>query len=178
MKITNNSKALQGIHTADGGVAYLAPGEARDLDVAEAELKSLKGVAFLGLEGVDRGPSFPPAQSTAPERDENGDTEEMAEMRRRFDAAFAERGEEIDGFKAGIAERDNTIAALQERIDVLQAPQKPTSVYAVVGKAGGWNVVTKNGVPVTKSLRDEAVKDFDAKPEEDKAAFVEANKLD
>lgn len=123
MKITNNSKALQGIN-ARGGAVFLQPGETRDVDVPQEEMEGLKGLSFLGLEGVDRGSSYPPK--------ENGST-------------------------------PNTGTA-------------PASAYAVVDKGRGWFVVTKDGADVTKSLREDAVKGFDAKSEDEKSAFVEANK--
>lgn len=48
--------------------------------------------------------------------------------------------------------------------------------YAVTDKGRGWFVVTKGGQEVTKSLREDDVKDFDGMSEEDKAAFVELHK--
>ncbi|WP_152045497.1 hypothetical protein [Aureimonas psammosilenae] len=52
------------------------------------------------------------------------------------------------------------------------------SAYAVVDKGRGWHVITKDGQDATKSLREDAVAGFDAKSEDEKAAFVEANKAD
>ncbi|MCE7028469.1 hypothetical protein [Jiella avicenniae] len=53
-----------------------------------------------------------------------------------------------------------------------------TSAYAVKDKGAGWYVITKDGAEVTKSLRKDAVEGFDAKTDEAKAAFVEANKAE
>ena len=46
MKVTNNSKALQGVHTKSG-VQYIAPGESVDVEFTEAGLKGAKRLDFL-----------------------------------------------------------------------------------------------------------------------------------
>jgi hypothetical protein len=62
MKVTNNSKALQGVNTLSG-VVYLQPGESRELDFNDAELAGIKRLAFIGIEGLDRGASYPPKEN-------------------------------------------------------------------------------------------------------------------
>lgn len=64
MKITNNAAGLQGVHTAKG-VVYLKPGETRDLEMSEAQIKQASRLPFLGIEGVDRGAAMQPVK-TAP----------------------------------------------------------------------------------------------------------------
>lgn len=48
--------------------------------------------------------------------------------------------------------------------------------YEVKETSSGWFAVTQDGKPVTKSLRKEDVKDFDAMSDDDKAAFVDLHK--
>lgn len=55
-----------------------------------------------------------------------------------------------------------------------QTGQAP--IYAVKEKSRGWNVITKDGEEATKSLRDDAVAGFNDLTDDEKAAFVEANK--
>eukprot|EP00873_Tetraselmis_striata_P020725 jgi/Tetstr1/440989/TSEL_029257.t1 len=48
MKVTNNSKALQGVNTKTG-TAYVRPGETRDLELSETGAKQAKRLKFLTL---------------------------------------------------------------------------------------------------------------------------------
>lgn len=57
-----------------------------------------------------------------------------------------------------------------------KGPVQQTEGYAVVDKGRGWFVVTKDGEEVTKSLREDDVKGFDAMSDADKAAFVDLRK--
>ncbi|MEX5557994.1 hypothetical protein Q1J45_10495 [Pseudomonas rhodesiae] len=50
MKVTNNSKALQGVHTTDG-VVYILPGETKELDLTSEGHKGASRLSFLGVEG-------------------------------------------------------------------------------------------------------------------------------
>ncbi|TQX91311.1 hypothetical protein EQW76_00830 [Rhizobium sp. rho-13.1] len=50
MKVTNNSEALQGVHTL-GGVAYILPGETREVDLNADQADRAAKLAFLTLEG-------------------------------------------------------------------------------------------------------------------------------
>lgn len=47
-KITNNSKALQGVHTVSG-VVYLKPGQSRDLELNDAALAQVKRLSFMDI---------------------------------------------------------------------------------------------------------------------------------
>lgn len=51
MKVTNNSKALQGLHTALG-VMYLAPGESREVELTEQGHKLASRLDFLKVSGA------------------------------------------------------------------------------------------------------------------------------
>lgn len=51
MKVTNNSKALQGVHSATG-VVFLKPGESKDVDLTEAGHKLASRLDFLKVSGA------------------------------------------------------------------------------------------------------------------------------
>ncbi|MGU0809241.1 hypothetical protein ACSEQ5_14815 [Pseudomonas aeruginosa] len=51
MKVTNNSKALQGVHTATG-VVFVAPGESREVELTEAGHKLASRLGFLEVSGA------------------------------------------------------------------------------------------------------------------------------
>ncbi|MDX0623059.1 hypothetical protein BMJ34_20870 [Sinorhizobium medicae] len=50
--------------------------------------------------------------------------------------------------------------------------------YAVNQKGVGWFFISKDGVPVTKSLRKDDLEGFADMSDEDKAAFVELHKAE
>ena len=50
MKVTNNSKALQGVHTMDG-VVYILPGETKEVDLTSEGHKGASRLTFLSVEG-------------------------------------------------------------------------------------------------------------------------------
>ena len=52
MKVTNNSKALQGVHSTMG-VVYILPGETKDVDLTSAGHKGASRLAFLKVEGKE-----------------------------------------------------------------------------------------------------------------------------
>jgi hypothetical protein len=53
MKITNNSKALQGVRSK-GRAVYIQPGETRDVDLEGVDLEKAKRLRFLKIEGVSK----------------------------------------------------------------------------------------------------------------------------
>lgn len=50
MKVTNNSKALQGVHTT-AGVVYILPGQTQDIDLTPEGHKGASRLAFMTVEG-------------------------------------------------------------------------------------------------------------------------------
>ena len=50
MKVTNSSKALQGVHTTDG-VVYILPGETKEVDLTSEGHKGASRLTFLDVEG-------------------------------------------------------------------------------------------------------------------------------
>ncbi|RRV49577.1 hypothetical protein [Pseudomonas sp. p106] len=51
MKVTNNSKAPQGVHTVNG-VVFLLPGQSRDLELTEPGHKQASRLDFLKVSGA------------------------------------------------------------------------------------------------------------------------------
>lgn len=68
--------------------------------------------------------------------------------------------------------------APQSQMDGTGATASTAPVYAVDNKGGGYYVITKDGVPVSKSLRKADVEGFDELSAEDKAAFADLHKAD
>ncbi|MDW9852717.1 hypothetical protein GOB46_08975 [Sinorhizobium meliloti] len=56
MKVTNNSKALQGVRSK-GRAVYIPPGETRDVDLEGVDLEKAKRLRFLKIEGVSKAAS-------------------------------------------------------------------------------------------------------------------------
>jgi len=54
----------------------------------------------------------------------------------------------------------------------------PASAYAVSETSPGWFVITKDGEPVTKKLRQSDLEGFDALSEDDRAAFADLHKVE
>lgn len=63
MKVTNNSKAPQGVHSATG-VVYVLPGESKDVDLSEAGHKLASRLSFLKVYGA-----APKSEGGEPEKD-------------------------------------------------------------------------------------------------------------
>lgn len=51
MKITNTSKANQGVWAADGALVQIEPGQTREVDVADDYFDRVKALAFLKVDG-------------------------------------------------------------------------------------------------------------------------------
>lgn len=45
--IKNVTSGPKGVNTVDGGTVYLAPGEVRELDLSEGEVKSAKATEYF-----------------------------------------------------------------------------------------------------------------------------------
>ncbi|MBP1845915.1 hypothetical protein J2046_004189 [Rhizobium petrolearium] len=56
MKVTNNSKALQGIRS-NGRAVYVRPGETRDVELEGVDLEKAKRLPFLKIEGASKAAS-------------------------------------------------------------------------------------------------------------------------
>lgn len=105
MKVTNNSKALQGLHTAMG-LIYLTPGESREVDLTEQGHKLASRLDFLKVSG------------TAPKAEE-GDKE----------ALFAKL--KALGVEAG---KNSSLKTLQERLVEAEAKAKEEAIAKLKDK--------------------------------------------
>lgn len=95
MDVTNNSKALQGIHTLDG-LVYVPPGETKSVRLNETLHGHAKALDFFKLEGE-------------PEKDDLGKADQPAGQAASIEALNAE----IDNLKKQLAERDAELAKLK-----------------------------------------------------------------
>jgi hypothetical protein len=107
--------------------------------------------------------------ATGDDRDENGDTPEMAEMRKRFDASFAALTTEHQASTARIAELEQIIA------DRDAAAGSSTPLKAEHHGGGKFNVTQGDNVLLSGLSKADADA-FNAMNDEDKAAYVEASK--
>lgn len=99
MKVTNSSKAPQGVHTA-AGVVFVGPGESREVELTEAGHKLASRLGFLKVSG------------TAPKADD-GDKE----------ALFAKL--KALGVEAG---KNSSLKTLQERLVEAEAKAKEEAI--------------------------------------------------
>ena len=125
--------------------------------------------------------------SGADGRDENGDTPEMAQLRTVFNASYERQGNALAAAQAEVATLTGKVIELEAEITTLKANNGgqggsdnsgATGAYIVTDKGRGWWAVTQDGKEVTKSLREDDVKDFDKLDPDKQKAFVEANKAD
>jgi hypothetical protein len=114
------------------------------------------------------------AEATA-DRDENGDTAEMAEMRQRFDAAFAAVTTELDAEKAKVAELENAVADRDAEITALKQNGRSGSLKAEHHGGGKFNVTEGETVHLSGLSKADADA-FNAMSDDDKAKYVELNK--
>lgn len=149
MKITNTQPGPRGLNTVNGPVLLDVGQTLDDVKVYVRERQHIEAAGWFKVEG----------DYTANPRDKDAPA-----------PASADTGE-IDRLKAELAAKDIEIATLKGASDS-SAP----GAYAVLDKNGGWYAVTLDGKEVTKSLRKDDVKDFDALSAADKAAFVDLHK--
>ncbi|MCD1264536.1 hypothetical protein B5M44_24010 [Shinella sumterensis] len=107
-------------------------------------------------------------KSALGERDENGDTEEMAEMRKRFDASYSALQSELQAEKAKVADLEKLIADRG-------ASGQPAALKAEHHGGGKFNV-TQGETMLLSGLSKADADAFNAMSDEDKAAYVEASK--
>jgi len=187
--ITNNSRTSQGVHSVDG-LVFIDAGATREVDVADDYVDRLKKLPFLSLGGKKKGSDD---AEFVDGRNADGDTPEMAELRSQFDAAYARLQGEHQTAAGQVEALTGQVKTLTARVNELEAEVKAkndqiaafnpggdgqAAAYAVVDKGRGWWVVTQDGKEVTKSLREDDVKEFDKLSDTDKAAFVDLHKAD
>jgi hypothetical protein len=108
MKVTNNSKALQGVRSK-GRAVYIQPGETRDVDLEGVDLDQAKRLPFLKIEG---------ASKTAVNQDSDGpktalEVLEMAKDPNVQFMSFKSAATKLLGDKTP-SKKDEIVAALEE----------------------------------------------------------------
>lgn len=160
MKFTNISGGPRGLNTKTGAVLVEA-GQSVDVDLEAAEKKVALGSGWF-------------VEGDAPKTKAESDVSLAA-----LQAQLAERDATITGLNKAVTDRDQTIDGLKAELAALQAPAPAgAGSYSVLDKGRGWWAITQAGKEVTKSLREEDVKDFDKLPDADKLAFVDLHKAD
>lgn len=113
--------------------------------------------------------------STSDERDENGDTAEMAEMRKRFDASFAAATTELQAEKGKVAELEQALANRDAEIAALKQGSAPVAFKAEHHGGGKFNVTEGETVHLSGLSKADADA-FNGMSPADQKAYVEAEK--
>lgn len=133
----------------------------------------VKGMVDAGALIVDgKGKKKPVA---ADDRDENGDTTEMAEMRARFDASFSAVTTELQAEKGKVAELEKAVADRDAEIATLKQGGPSIAFKAEHHGGGKFNVTEGETVHLSGLSKADADK-FNAMTADEQKAFVEANK--
>lgn len=128
MKVTNNSKALQGVHTT-AGVVYILPGQTQDIDLTPEGHKGASRLAFMSVEGKapasdgdERNELFAKLKALGIDAAGNSKTETL---QKKLDEALAaaEKQKVIDELSALNAEFDKeaNLEALQAALAAAKA---------------------------------------------------------
>ncbi|KWV69671.1 hypothetical protein [Pseudomonas fluorescens] len=128
MKVTNNSKALQGVHTTDG-VVYILPGKTKEVDLTSEGHKGASRLAFLSVEGKapagdgdERTELFAKLKALGIDAAGNSKTETL---QKKLDEALAaaEKQKVVDELTAMNVEFDKeaNLEALQAALDAAKA---------------------------------------------------------
>ena len=129
MKVTNNSKAPQGVQTLRG-VAFIKPGETRDLDLNEVQAKLAARLKFLEITGTPSEASFADISLAALEIPPN----EVDQLRQQVEAKDAE----IKRLTDLVAERDAEIEKLGEAVASSGDSRGPSGPFEVRETSPGW----------------------------------------
>lgn len=117
------------------------------------------------------------------DRDENGDTSGMAELRKVFDAAYEKQGKalaasvsEVTALQGKVTDLEGKLAAKVAEIDGLKAGNgnQPAALKAEHHGGGKFNVTQGENVIVTGLSKADADA-FNAMSAEEKAAYVDAS---
>jgi hypothetical protein len=135
-------------------------------------------------------------RESADDRDENGDTPEMAQLRTMFDASYKRQGDALAAAQTDVSTLTGKVADLEAAVEskdreiaTLKAGNGGqngsgdggggVTTYTVKEQSAGWfAVVDAEGKAVTKNLRKTDLAEFDVMNDADKAAFIDLNKAD
>jgi TolA-binding protein len=184
MKVTNNSKAPQGVHTV-GGLQWVPPGESRELAVSAADAAQIAKLGFLEIDGdpVDDKSLFAFAAPLLPSIDIPDN--EVDQLRQQVDAlntsvtdmaeALLAKGQEIERLNDLLTEREAEIADLKAKAadDADQSGAVPAGPYEVKETSAGWfGIFGANGEQIGKNMRSGDAETFKSMSPEDQAAYL------
>lgn len=174
MQITNTQTGPRGINTVAGPV-LVDPNQTIEAIVHERERPHIEAAGWFKVKGeYASDPEGSKGTSTEDEkRDENGDTAEMAEMRKQFDAAFADQGKRVKQLEGELAKRDAMIAEMRKQ----PAGSAPSHNLEARHRGGGsYSITDATGNEIVEKLSKVDAEAFNAMSDEDKTKFVEGKK--
>lgn len=113
-----------------------------------------------------------------PVTNEDGDTEEVAALRKQFDGAYAEVTKRAEAAEKRVEEKEAEIADLRQQIEQAKAAKdngtsdQPASFTARDTGSGWWTIFDADGKEVGKKLRKDDGEAFNTLSDADKAEFV------
>ncbi|MCO6050850.1 hypothetical protein NGM99_13785 [Mesorhizobium sp. RP14(2022)] len=132
----------------------------------------VKGAVEAGFLIVDGKGRKKPAGD---DRDENGDTTEMAAMRQQFNASFATVTTELEAQRGRVGELEQVIADRDAEIAKLKEGGVPAAIKAEHHGGGKFNVTQGETVILSGLSKADADK-FNGLSDEEKASFIEKAK--
>ncbi|WJR66960.1 hypothetical protein QTA58_22675 [Neorhizobium sp. CSC1952] len=164
MKVTNNSKAPQGVHTLRG-VAFIKPGESKDLELDEAQAGRAARLKFLEITGRPSEAPTVSVNSPAIEIPPN----EVDQLRQQLEAKSAE----IERLTALVAERDAEIERLKEKAASGSNGDAPIGPFEVKETSPGWFAIFgADGKQIGNKMREDDAKAFQAMSPDDQAKYL------
>ena len=161
MKITNTQPGPRGVNTVAGPI-LVEPNQTIEAKVYAREREHIEAAGWFTIEG---GYEADPSDGAV-----RGPMNDDASTK----GALIAKDQEIADLQQTVKAKDAEIVDLQQK---LEAATKPApGDLSVLEKGRGWFAIVRDGVEVTKSLREDDVKDFDKLTDSDKLAFVERHK--
>ncbi|TIN80709.1 hypothetical protein [Mesorhizobium sp.] len=105
LKITNTQKGPRGVNSVAGPV-LIDPDQTVEVEVYAREKEHLEGTGWFNIKGSYK--TDPDKPVTA--RNEDGDSKEMAEMRKQFDASFKDVTDRLKASEKQNADLEKQIA--------------------------------------------------------------------
>lgn len=161
MKITNNSKALQGVQTVHG-MRFVRPGETKELHLNASQAELAGRLAFLALEGDPSHSEVDPIDLGAEKDGIYIPAADFNKMRSAFEDQLAE-----------IKRLSEENAELRALIETSAKREDHPPTYEVKETSSGWYGVFKDGQQIGKSMRHDDAEAFKALSAEEQAAYLE-----
>jgi hypothetical protein len=174
MKITNTQPGPRGINTVNGPV-LVDPRQTVDVNIYAREQKHLEASGWFEINGdftANPGEAHTAAEGT---RDENGDTPDMATMRRQFDASYADITSQLQTSTAEVEKLTAELATANAEISKLKQSQAPASLKAEHHGGGKFNI-TQGEAVLAQGLSKADADAFNAMSDAEKAAYVKESK--